>query len=262
MLMDQWGDEKLLPMNNEKNKDDNYPFVLSDGATIYFASNGNGSIGGYDLFVTRYNTNSDSFLTPEQLGMPFNSPYNDYMIVFDEVKGLGWFVSDRFQPEDQVCVYLFIPNPDHKRIETEDLEIKQARASIRSIQDSWQTDANYAEMIALAHKEIPYGKVEIKKDFEFIIGDNIVYYRWDEIQSPEAKAFYEKHIAVNKQINTLSQKLEGLRTAYTQGNKTRKEQLKQTILQTEAQLETLLDQPAEYEKKARNAEVIYLKKKQ
>jgi tetratricopeptide (TPR) repeat protein len=262
MLMDQWGDEKLLPMNNEKNKDDNYPFVLSDGATIYFASNGNGSIGGYDLFVTRYNTNSDSFLTPEQLGMPFNSPYNDYMIVFDEVKGLGWFVSDRFQPEDQVCVYLFIPNPDHKRIETEDLEIKQARASIRSIQDSWQPDANYTEMIALAHKEIPYGNVEIKKDFEFIIGDNIVYYRWDEIQSPEAKAFYEKHIAVNKQINALSQKLEGLRTAYTQGNKTRKEQLKQTILQTEAQLETLLDQPAEYEKKARNAEVIYLKKKQ
>ena len=261
-LIDQWGDEKLLPMNNENNKDDNYPFVLSDGATMYFASKGNGSIGGYDLFVTRYNTNSDNFLTPEQLGMPFNSPYNDYMIVFDEVKGLGWFVSDRFQPEEKACVYLFIPNPDHKRVETEELEVKQARAAIRSIQDSWKADANYTELITLAHKDIPYGREEIKKDFEFIIGHDIVYYRWDEIQSPEAKALYEKSIAINKQIKSLNQKLEGLRKAYTQGNKNRKEQLKQTILETEAQLETLLDQPSEYEKKARNAEVIYLKIKQ
>ncbi|MDO4756567.1 MAG: tetratricopeptide repeat protein, partial [Parabacteroides sp.] len=86
MLMDQWGDEKQLPMNHETKKDSNYPFVLSDGTTMYFASKGNGSIGGYDLFVTRYNTSSDSYLTPEQLSMPFNSPYNDYLIVFDEVK--------------------------------------------------------------------------------------------------------------------------------------------------------------------------------
>ena len=194
--------------------------------------------------------------------MPFNSPYNDYMIVFDEVKGLGWFVSDRFQPEEKACVYLFIPNPDHKRVETEELEVKQARAAIRSIQDSWKADANYTELITLAHKDIPYGREEIKKDFEFIIGHDIVYYRWDEIQSPEAKALYEKSIAINKQIKSLNQKLEGLRKAYTQGNKNRKEQLKQTILETEAQLETLLDQPSEYEKKARNAEVIYLKIKQ
>ena len=108
MLMDEWGDEKQLPMNINSNDDDNYPFVLSDGATIYYSSKGNGSIGGYDLFVTRYNINSDTYLAPEQLGMPFNSPYNDYMMVFDEVKGLGWFVSDRFQPEGKACVYLFI----------------------------------------------------------------------------------------------------------------------------------------------------------
>ncbi|MDO4755462.1 MAG: tetratricopeptide repeat protein, partial [Parabacteroides sp.] len=186
----------------------------------------------------------------------------DYLIVFDEVKGLGWFVSDRFQPEDKACVYLFIPNPDHKRIETEDLKIKQARAAIRSIQDSWTANANYTDLVTLAHKEIPYGKQEIQKDFEFIIGHDIVYYRWDEIQSPEAKAFYEKHVALKKQIQALNQKLDGLRTAYSQANASRKQQLTQSILQAETKLEALLDQPAEFEKKARNAEVIYLKKAQ
>lgn len=85
-LIDKWGDEKQLPMNINSNEDDNYPFVLSDGVTIYYASKGNGSLGGYDLFVTRYNINSDTYLAPEQLSMPFNSPFNDYMMEYDETK--------------------------------------------------------------------------------------------------------------------------------------------------------------------------------
>lgn len=260
-LMDEWGDEKQLPMNINSNEDDNYPFVLSDGATIYYSSKGNGSIGGYDLFVTRYNINSDTYLAPEQLGMPFNSPYNDYMMIFDEVKGLGWFVSDRFQPEGKACVYLFIPNPEHKRLESENIEEKRTRAAITSIQDSWKDGADYANLIRLSHTEIPYGDEKIEKDFEFIIGNNIVYYKLNEINSAEAKSYYEKVIALNKQIKELNEKLENLRASYTEGNKTRKEQLKPTILQVEEQLNTLIEQPNELEKKARNAEINYLKNK-
>ena len=260
-LMDKWGDEKQLPMNINSNEDDNYPFVLSDGVTIYYASKGNGSIGGYDLFVTRYNINSDTYLAPEQLGMPFNSPYNDYMIVFDEVKGLGWFVSDRFQPEGKACVYLFIPNAAHSRVESDDPEFKRARAAIKSIKDSWKEGSSYTDLIRLAHTEIPYGEKKIEKDFDFIIGNDIVYYKLDDIKSPEARSYYEKAIALNKQIKELSGKLDELRTSYTQGNKARREQLKPTILQAEEQLNSLLEQPGELEKKARNAEINYLKNK-
>ena len=193
--------------------------------------------------------------------MPFNSPYNDYMMVFDEVKGLGWFVSDRFQPEGKACVYLFIPNPEHKRVESEDIEVKQARAAITSIRDSWKEGSDYADLIRLAHTEIPYGEEKIEKDFEFIIGNNIVYYKLDEINSPEAKSYYEKAIALNKQIKELDEKLDGLRTSYAEGNKARKEQLKPAILQAEEQLNALLEQPGELEKRARNAEINYLKNK-
>lgn len=261
MLMDKWGDEKQLPMNINSNDDDNYPFVLSDGVTIYYSSKGNGSIGGYDLFVTRYNINSDSYLAPEQMGMPFNSPYNDYMMVFDEVKGLGWFVSDRFQPEGKACVYLFVPNPEHKRVDSEDIEVKRARAAITSIRDSWKEGADYAELIRLSHTEIPYGEAKIEKDFEFVIGNNIVYYKLDEINSPEAKGYYEKVVALNKQIKELNEKLDNLRASYTQGNKARREQLKPAILEAEGQLDALLGQPGQLEKKARNAEIKFLKNK-
>ena len=162
--MDEWGDEKQLPMNINSNDDDNYPFVLSRWSLqSIILPKGNGSIGGYDLFVTRYNINSDTYLAPEQLGMPFNSPYNDYMMVFDEVKGLGWFVSDRFQPEGKACVYLFIPNPEHKRVESEDIEMKRTRAAITSIRDSWKEGSDYTDLIRLSHTEIPTERKRSKR---------------------------------------------------------------------------------------------------
>jgi len=220
-LMDQWGDEKQLPMNINSDADDGYPFVLSDGVTIYYASKGNGSLGGYDLFVTRYNINSDTYLTPEQLGMPYNSPFNDYMMVIDEAK--------------------------------------RARASIASIKDSWKPGSNYEELIHLAHTEIPYGRIEIKKDFTFPIHNDIVYYTLDDIQSPEAKNYYEKVVSIHKQIKELNEKLESLRASYIKGNKAKREQLKPTILDAEEKLNNLLGQPDEWEKKARNAEIVYLR---
>ena len=66
-------------------------------------------------------------------------------------------------------------------------------------------------------------------------------------------------VALNKQIKELDEKLDGLRASYSEGNKARKEQLKPAILQAEEQLDALLEQPGELEKKARNAEINYLK---
>ena len=78
-LLDKWSDGSLLPGSINEAMNADYPYVLTDGITIYYASDGPGSMGGYDIFVTRYNTNTDSYLMPENVGMPFNSPYNDYM---------------------------------------------------------------------------------------------------------------------------------------------------------------------------------------
>ena len=260
-LMDHWGDEKQLPMNVNSATNDNYPFVLSDGVTLYYASEGNGSLGGYDLFVTRYNTSSDSYLAPEQLGMPFNSPFNDYMIVIDETKQLGWFVSDRHQPEGKVCVYLFIPDANHTRVESDDIELKRRLAAINAIQESWKAGADYSAQIELAHQAMPYGKPEVHKDFTFAINDQLTYYTLDEIKSPEAKKLYQKVIALRKQIQQQTDKLESLRTNYHKGNSSKKEQLTPTILQAEQQLDEWLTQPEEWEKKARNTEVLFLSKK-
>ena len=64
---------------------------------------------------------------------------------------------------------------------------------------------------------------------------------------------------LNKQIKELNEKLANLRASYSSGNSAKKEQLKPTILEAEEQLNNLLSQPDELEKKARNTEINYLK---
>ena len=108
---------------------------------------------------------------------------------------------------------------------------------------------------------MPYGKPEVHKDFTFAINDQLTYYTLDEIKSPEAKKLYQKVIALRKQIQQQTDKLESLRTNYHKGNSSKKEQLTPTILQAEQQLDELLTQPEEWEKKARNTEVLFLSKK-
>jgi len=257
-LLDAWADEKQIFATDSA--DNNYPFLLGDGLTLYFASEGHGSVGGYDLFVTRYHTGNGVFLAPEQLGMPFNSPANDYLLVVDEAKGLGWFASDRNQPEGKVCIYLFIPDASRKRLpEDTDDELMRRRARLSSIRDSWVSGADYNALIALAHTQSAAGEKKIERDFEFIVNDGTTYYRWNDFRSSEAKSFYEKAIELKKQIRTLEESLDKARQSYSNGNAGVRNQLTRSILQYEVDLKRLLADANEWEKKARNTENVRLR---
>ena len=142
-MQGEWGKGSLLPGSINDSINANYPYVLTDGATIYYAADGENSMGGYDIFVTRYNTNTNTYLAPENVGMPFNSPYNDYMFVIDEFNNLGWFASDRYQPKGKVCIYIFVPNSSKRVYNYEGMDPKKAvrLAQIHSLKESW-TDTN------------------------------------------------------------------------------------------------------------------------
>ena len=51
---DKWTDETRIN-GLDTDGDLRYPFILSDGVTIYYAASGSESIGGLDIFVSRYN---------------------------------------------------------------------------------------------------------------------------------------------------------------------------------------------------------------
>jgi hypothetical protein len=57
--------------------DEMSPFIHFDGKTLYFASDGKTGLGGFDIFMTRMNSDS-TWSEPQNLGYPINT-YNDEM---------------------------------------------------------------------------------------------------------------------------------------------------------------------------------------
>ena len=82
--------------------------MLSDGSTLYFAAEGDieNALGGLDIYMTRRDE-TGAFFSPTNVGMPYNSPYNDYMMAIDDAAGLGWWATDRNAPDGMVTVYIF-----------------------------------------------------------------------------------------------------------------------------------------------------------
>ncbi|NDV68664.1 M48 family metallopeptidase [Dysgonomonas sp. 25] len=259
-LLDNYGNEKILSRTNFglDGGNTNYPFILTDGITIYFSAEDKESLGGYDLFVSRYNMNNDTYLTPERLNMPFNSPYNDYLMVIDEEKGIGWFASDRFQEEGDVCVYTFIPNPTTKMVDSEDSRYLASRAMISSIKDTWGEGKSYSDELALARK-VPEVKQRVKRDFEFVINDNHTYYTLSDFSNDATRDMYFSVIQKHSEMNELAKTVDNQRMEYHAANADDKRVLFNSIFINERRLEQLQQEIAALELQTRNEEIKALK---
>lgn len=241
-LMDEWSKGATLPGIINESGNTNYPYVLSDGVTIYYASDGEGSIGGYDIFVTRYNTNTDTYLTPENAGMPFNSLYNDYMYVIDDFNGLGWFASDRYQPEGKVCIYVFVPNNSKQIYNYESMPPKQmiTLAQLHSLRDTWKDQQVVADARQRLKAAVNHKPQERKvSDFDFVIDDQRTYHLLGDFRSPQAKELFQKHKQLESACNQQETKLEALRQAYAKAGKDEKAKMAPSMLDLEKRIQQM-----------------------
>mgnify|MGYP001355212417 CR=1 FL=1 len=71
-----------------------FPYIAADGA-LYFSSDGHGGYGNLDLFYTVKSPWGDSWAEPVNLGIPFNSPDDDFGFIVDRDNKNGYFSSDR-----------------------------------------------------------------------------------------------------------------------------------------------------------------------
>lgn len=174
----------------EEDEEQDYPYLMPDGITLYFAAQGDESLGGYDLFVSRYNTDTKRFLRAENLGMPFNSPANDYLLVIDEVAQLGWLVTDRNQAPDTVCIYIFIPADTREVYEMSDANKEEVihAAQIHSIAESQSdTEAVAAARERLAALKSAPSSTAGTKHRRYVIDDQTVYTSLTQFKSEAAR---------------------------------------------------------------------------
>lgn len=263
-MIDKWSDPEPLKGLEEGGTNLNYPFLDSDGITLYYAAQGEESLGGYDIFITRYDSDDNAYLRPDNLGFPFNSVANDYMYAIDDFNNLGWFASDRYQPEDKVCVYVFVPNESKQVYDYESTspEMLQAAASLQCIQKT-QTDAAKVRLARQQLAKVMYGQDEQKKkgDFRFVVDDNVVYHTLADFRSAEARKQYQTLSQKQKDLDNLSETLGKQRELYGQSNKAGKDRLTPAILDKEQRIKQLREEIASLTVNIRNTELKALNRK-
>ena len=90
----QWSLPKNMGASINTAFDEDAPHMDIDGKTLYFASQGHATIGGYDLFRTQ-EIESDVWSTPENLGYPANTVDDDIFLSVDAGGRKGYFSSER-----------------------------------------------------------------------------------------------------------------------------------------------------------------------
>lgn len=112
---DIWASERLTngnwsePFNLGKEvntlEDEESPFIMLDGVTLYFSSKGHFTFGGYDIFTSTQN--DDGYWSkPDQLKAPVNSTSDDFFYIADSYGEHAYYSSDKLQKGNQDIFYV------------------------------------------------------------------------------------------------------------------------------------------------------------
>ncbi len=194
--------------------DANYPFLMPDGITLYYANDGENSLGGYDIFISRRDSNG--FLQPQNLGMPYNSPYNDYMLAIDESTGVGWWASDRNRIEGMVTIYLFIPSDMRVNVDVTAPDLKD-RARLSSISSTWEPGSDYSKLIK-SIANISTSAHRLREQCRFGLPDGRVITRIEQLSNSDARMAMRRYLDLEKSVKQDAARLENLRRQYADGD--------------------------------------------
>ena len=203
-----------------------YPFVGSDGTTIYFSLEEEKgevpqhTLGGKDLYVSRYDRAQGVLLVPTQLMLPFNSPMDDFCYIVDEEQDVGWMVSGREARGDSLRLWCFAPST-LARYEGENLR-EVARWLTPELKP--RKRGNIVASPALRNREEPL----------FWVGDDAIYkQRLQGSRVPEG--LVAEYLKVQELLEECEASLEALRLQLGRGGTAT--QLKEEVLSLEKESE-------------------------
>jgi hypothetical protein len=226
-----------------------YPFARTDGETLYFAlADGDDGLGGYDLYETHYDAESESYYTPERLPMPFNSPADDLLMAIDETHQVGWWATTRSASPEFITLYLYQMDEEPTYLSGEQPEA----ARIASVRQTWRNPEGYADLVAQL-MEAPQEAVVVGTA-HIVINDNVVYTSADDFRSPEARQAYELATQTRAQLDELSTELDAARVEWHTAGASRRAQLRSRLQRMEAQEQQLRSLVARQELQYRNLE--------
>ena len=90
-----WGLPQQIQGNVNTAFDEDFPYMHPDGNYLYFSSKGHNSMGGYDVFRSKFDPDNNSFGPPENMDFAVSSPDDDVFYVVDSLNKNAYFASAR-----------------------------------------------------------------------------------------------------------------------------------------------------------------------
>lgn len=195
------------------------PFLLSDGLTLYYSSDGEDSMGGFDLFVATKDPVSGEFRQPIGLGYPFNSPFNEYMMAIDEDNGIGWWVTDRNQLDGLLSVYVFKTNDIRKNYVMDEEEDIVGLAKLADITLTQNPQTDYASIMKEIDQRYRSSDKSSGTDFIFPMPGGKVATKLSDFNSGAAKRSMQQYLEAMKEHEALEKNLGDLRRKFHESDK-------------------------------------------
>lgn len=129
-------------------------YLHIDGETMYIASQGRASIGGYDIFVSK--KIQGKWTTPKNMGYPINTPYDDFFFASTANGKFAYIASNRDGGEGGYDIYKVTFWGDDKlpHLETEDYLLASAIMPIKDNQVEAKVDVNRKSFTVFKGKTI------------------------------------------------------------------------------------------------------------
>lgn len=129
-------------------------YLHIDGETMYIASQGRASMGGYDIFVSK--KIQGKWTTPKNMGYPINTPYDDFFFASTANGKFAYIASNRDGGQGGYDIYKVTFWGDDKlpHLETEDYLLASAIMPIKDNQVEAKVDVNRKSFTVFKGKTI------------------------------------------------------------------------------------------------------------
>ena len=127
--------EHLLSPGNEV-----FPMLSDDGKTLTFSSDGLHGMGGYDLYRSTWNEETETWGEPVNMGFPYSSPGDDFLLVDSPDGRYTLFASNRDCSRDSVYIYVTEKQPVIPRMPVRDPVALARTASLYPLDDPTRQD--------------------------------------------------------------------------------------------------------------------------
>lgn len=236
---DAWSRPVMLPEFANESGQMNFPYLSADGRKLYYSAQKEGTLGGYDIFVSSFDETTGKFSKGVNFGLPFNSPWNDFLFVWDETLRYGKFATDRNTPKGYVRVYTFVEGDSIKFLQDVDNESRKVFASTCQLKsDSLSNDhaSQHLNDLRQAIKQKTSDRATVNTSGRIVITDDVVCSNDSELKSPNARRITADLRKQEAMLIDKARMLEEKRKAY---HNAPSDQLRKEILSIESEVDKL-----------------------